>query len=446
MLSSRRIRTVAFIVRPLLLFGLTARLLIWIAAPSLLAAQSVQSQTGSPKKFIFLLPDGFNGWVCVDFGIVGAAPLPREGNALVIRPRQSEVLATSDKTDTVTLFGEAWFEVNGQRRPLPNDVSVQAGPSRTGTSEPTERQCAFVGTIDERDAAEAAPGFENRFRKQVAIPPEERRALEAIYKSTDGEHWKHRVGWLGPPGTECSWHGVQCGPSDGESMRVVDIDLYENNLAGVIPQEIGQLKKLQVLNFEMNQLVGAIPSTLGQLGDLEWLAIFGNHFLGLVPAPLIQRWLAGALDISAEAPLLTEVSEIDFESRASALLCASHRIILHSDTSAVSYTERCRGATPDDRATFCEVKEGRIGGAEFARLGWLIEKNGFFDLSPEYSWNMTHALSEDTRVTKNGKSYALSNYAGAGPLALWMIQRAIEGVATNVEWEKTSTQTNCPRW
>ncbi|MGA8223521.1 MAG: hypothetical protein WB780_17870 [Candidatus Acidiferrales bacterium] len=292
--------------------------------------------------------------------------------------------------------------------------------------------------------ADAAPGFENRSGSTGAIPLEERQALEALYKATDGEHWTHRAGWLGPPGMECNWHGVSCGGSEDEGLRVVEVDLYENNLKGAIPDAIGQLRKLDSLNLGMNQLTGAIPAALGQLGDLEWLTLVGNHFSGLVPDPLIQRWLAGRLDISAETSLLTDVSEIEYESSATALLCARLRFVFRGDDSVVSYAVRCRGAAPDDRTTFCEAKEGHIGRGEFARLAWLIERNGFFEMNPEYYRNVTHASFEDTRVTRGGKIHAVSNYAGAGPFALWITQRAIEGVGANAEWEKSSTHQECP--
>ena len=148
----------------------------------------------------------------MDFGVVGAKPLPREKDALVIRPRKGEVPATSDETDAAFLHGDAWCEVGGQRRPLPNDVVVQSGPGRIGKAEATQRRCAFIGTADEMDAAGLAPGFENPPGKGVAIPPEERQALEALYKATDGDHWKHRVGWLGPVGTGCTWRGLRTEP------------------------------------------------------------------------------------------------------------------------------------------------------------------------------------------------------------------------------------------
>ena len=432
-------------VRVLRRVGIAASLLMWIATPSIVAGQ-LKKSSDSPQKFIFLLPDGFRGWVCVDFGIVGAPSLPHEGDALVIRPRQGDVLTTSDKTDALLLYGKAWFEVNGKRSPLPNDVTVQSGPSRTGLSEPTERRCAFVGTVDEREAADEAPGFRKSFGKGNAIPSEERQALEALYKATDGDHWTHRVGWLGPPGTECSWHGVGCRSGGNSSISVMSLDLDENNLVGSIPSEIGQLRNLKSLNLERNHLAGTVPDTLGRLEVLERVALFGNRLSGTMPDPLIQRWLAGPLDISAEPSLLTDVSKIDFEARASAVLCASHRIILRSDESAISYTERCRATTPGDRTTFCEVKNGRIRGADFARLGWLIRKNGFFDLSAEYYRGTTDAGFENTRVTENGTTHAVSNYADGGPFGMWVIQNAIEGVAASVQWGKTSTQQKCPRW
>ena len=36
-------------------------------------------------KVIYLVPENFSGWVCVDFNIKGAPALPREGEAVVIR-------------------------------------------------------------------------------------------------------------------------------------------------------------------------------------------------------------------------------------------------------------------------------------------------------------------------------------------------------------------------
>ena len=116
------------------------------------------------------------------------------------------------------------------------------------------------------------------------------------------------------------------------------------------------------------------------------------------------------------------------------------------DRRAIAYSVRCRNATPNDRSTYCEVRQGSIADPDFATLGWIIEKNGFFDFSPRYYRGVTHAEFLDTRVTKDGKAHALSDYARAGPLELKGIEFAIVGAGTSVEWEKTSTQEKCPQW
>jgi len=244
----------------------------------------------------------------------------------------------------------------------------------------------------------------------------------ALYEATQGNHWKNHDGWLGPVGSECTWHGVWCEPSASEPTAVVDLELSENNLNGRIPEAIGQLVHLQRL------------------------FILGNHLLGRLPDPLIRQWLSGSLWVSAEAPLFTDVSEIDFESSASALLCARRRFVLRSDNSAVLFTERCRSASPKDRRTFCEVKKGRAWGEEFAMLAWSLEKNGYFTLQANYQRDISDSVFVSTRVTRDGKDYDVVEYAGGGPFELWVIHRVIEGVSSSIEWGAPKTLPECPRW
>jgi hypothetical protein len=254
------------------------------------------------------------------------------------------------------------------------------------------------------------------------ISAQERQALVALYEATDGNRWKNHDGWLGPEGSECTWYGVECEPTATEPTTVIHLDLSENNLHGRIPDSIGQLVHLQTL------------------------FLFRNDLSGRLPEPLIRQWLSGSLWVTAEAPLLTDVSAIDYEFAATAILCAQHRVVLRSDTTAVRFTERCRNASPKDRRTFCEVEKGRIWGEEFAMLAWMLEKNGYFMLKAEYNRNITDSAFVSTRVTRNGKKHEVVVYAGGGPLELWMIQRAIEGVSSTIEWSKAETLPHCPRW
>lgn len=152
------------------------------------------------------------------------------------------------------------------------------------------------------------------------------------------------------------------------------------------------------------------------------------------------------MDLNAEAHLLTDISEIDFQSSTPSVLCASERYIFSNDARAIAYSVRCRNATPNDRSTYCEVRQGRILDWEFATLGWIIEKNGFFGFSPEYYRNITDNGFFDMRVTKDGKARAVTDYAGGGPFDLTVIEFALAGAESSIEWERTTTQGKCPHW
>jgi hypothetical protein len=116
-----------------------------------------------------------------------------------------------------------------------------------------------------------------------AIPAIEREALIALYKSTNGDNWTHKDNWLGAPGTERSWFGVTC---DYDS--VAELKLDNNNLAGQIPPELGNLKKLGKLLLHNNQLSGPIPPELGNLEQCAWFALNNNKLSGPIPPELAK--------------------------------------------------------------------------------------------------------------------------------------------------------------
>ncbi|HUK29521.1 MAG TPA: hypothetical protein VLV89_00305 [Candidatus Acidoferrum sp.] len=372
-----------------------------------------------PKHLIIVLPEDYTGWVCVDFGVSGAPPLPREGDAAVIRFLKGEALRTSTKPDSIPTFPQIWIETNGQRRPVPDGTDMRRLVTGSNSDRSGERGCYFIGTVDEVDAAGEPPGFDHDSPEAQVVHAEERQALIAIYEATGGNHWTHKVGWLGASGTECKWHGVEChSPLDGQAT-VSSLELGQNNLTGVIPEEIAKLTNLK---------------------DLD---IYGNHLSGRLPDSIVERWLADDLNVIAEAPRLTDISEIEYESESVSSLCGYERIMLRNDGTAELFNKKCRNASENDRTTFCEAKQGRILDDTFAKLGWLIEKNGYFDLDHDYSRSITDSEQETTRVTRKGKTFKVSNYAASGPFQFWTIKRAIEGVALSAYWQKTSTLSTC---
>ncbi len=75
------------------------------------------------------------------------------------------------------------------------------------------------------------------------ISPSERAALIALYHSADGAHWRNNKNWLGPEGTECQWHGVQCSGSPSyavERLWGLAID-RTNNMALAAASELDAL-------------------------------------------------------------------------------------------------------------------------------------------------------------------------------------------------------------
>ena len=369
---------------------------------------------------VYLVSDNFSGWMCVDFEVENTPALPREGKAMVVRPSAGEVLETSEKKPGWRT--EVWVEVGSERRPLPKDVRSGHEMSATGPNEPFQRVCRFVGTIDQEDAAGNPPGLDYGWFKTRPVPESERAALIALFKATGGEEWKHQVGWLGPTGTECNWHGVDCESKYSESTtNVTGIDLYENNLHGSVPEAFGDLPYLKRL----------------QMGG-------ETNLSGRLPAPLLRRWLSAELEVmGGPGSLFTDISAIEIDS-SDFSWCGGRRIVLRADGSASSVAERCGSLIPLSLQKHCELKTGWFYYQDFARLAHTIEESSYFSLKTEYEREVTGRSLDVTRVTRNGRTHQVGDYAPARPQELWTIRQAIDAVANTVNWTDMKTQPDCP--
>lgn len=79
------------------------------------------------------------------------------------------------------------------------------------------------------------------------------------------------------------WEGVQIG---GSPPSVLVLFLAGRNLTGRLPAELGNLSRLERLDFNANSLTGDIPPELGNLSNLTDLSIRYNRLTGDIPSEL----------------------------------------------------------------------------------------------------------------------------------------------------------------
>ncbi|XP_047327453.1 probable inactive receptor kinase At5g10020 [Impatiens glandulifera] len=64
------------------------------------------------------------------------------------------------------------------------------------------------------------------------------------------------------------------------------LDLSDNSLTGILPSDVGDLGRLNLLNLAMNSLSGQIPGELSKLVELDYLDLSANSFSGAIPSNL----------------------------------------------------------------------------------------------------------------------------------------------------------------
>ncbi len=106
----------------------------------------------------------------------------------------------------------------------------------------------------------------------------DRAVLETLHLATGRSlDWGYLLGAMG------ELDGVTT-ETIGNEIRVVELNLENMGLAGIVPAAIGDLENLRVLNLSGNQLRGGIPSSLAGLTKLEQIYLRFNNFEGCIPA------------------------------------------------------------------------------------------------------------------------------------------------------------------
>ncbi len=116
----------------------------------------------------------------------------------------------------------------------------------------------------------------------ATLPASECRALRILYNATRGDRWRgdypgNAVSWYNSA-NPCDWYGITC-----ENGRIIELQLNEIGLDGILPAELGNLTALQHLSVYKNQLRGGLPSSIGALIGLVSADFSNNQFSGGIP-------------------------------------------------------------------------------------------------------------------------------------------------------------------
>lgn len=110
------------------------------------------------------------------------------------------------------------------------------------------------------------------------VPKSEMKVLLELYSDTQGQNWNNTWDINAPVN---SWYGVTV--KDG---HVVEINLFRNNLVGILPESLGDLKHLVNLNLAFNTISGEIPKSVAELSKLEVLKLEMNRLEGEIPSEI----------------------------------------------------------------------------------------------------------------------------------------------------------------
>ncbi|GMJ05322.1 receptor like protein 6 [Hibiscus trionum] len=74
----------------------------------------------------------------------------------------------------------------------------------------------------------------------------------------------------------------------GNLTQLKHLDLSRNKLSGLLPISVFNLTQVECLDFSRNNLIGSLPSRVRALSRLRWLGLNGNYLNGRVPSWLFS--------------------------------------------------------------------------------------------------------------------------------------------------------------
>ncbi|KAL7537669.1 hypothetical protein ACHAWF_005895 [Thalassiosira exigua] len=122
-----------------------------------------------------------------------------------------------------------------------------------------------------------------------------------MYELTHGDSWKRSNSWANRGVSACLWYGVTC-DSSGSRMTVSRLELGANSLRGPLPlgDLLLMLPNMKVLDLRNNSLTGILPDNVAKSSGLERLLLANNQLWGGTLGPLGDLPRLAELDLSGK--------------------------------------------------------------------------------------------------------------------------------------------------
>jgi len=87
-------------------------------------------------------------------------------------------------------------------------------------------------------------------------------------------------------------------PEVGNLRQLLELHLSSNKLTGEVPDSLGHCQELQEIKIDQNLLTGNIPMSLGNMKSLSMINFSHNNLSGAIPTPLADLQFLTQLDLS----------------------------------------------------------------------------------------------------------------------------------------------------
>jgi len=137
--------------------------------------------------------------------------------------------------------------------------------------------------------------------------------------------------------------------------------------------------------------------------------------------------VASALMVMAQTPSeQNQITEVTLERTPCFGYCPSYKVTLKSDGTIIYEGKKF--------VQMMGTYKGEV--YNFERLAQLISSVNYFGLNDNYRAGVSDLPSAITSVVQNGKRKTIRDYGGAGPIELWGVEMAIDGMLKNAKLTK----------